>query len=516
MSKQELMKYANDPFWVRLRTFLFILFWVVWVAMLVGAVLIIILAPGCPATASLPWYKKCALVRINVAVNSTASPKDQLAQASSQVTALKDNLDALKSADLDGILVSGLDPFLLANLDNNTHEETEKFRSAVSDLVQAAHDDGVKSKVIFDLSLGMTSDQHSWFKAYGNGSIYNDFYLYLQKEQESQEGPNLVWNFNSDALLRYGGKYQGTASLNYGNAELKEKMHALVLAWVRTKLDGIQTSGDFYVKHSDGNIRASSEANMLVHKWVKSGGQNKALMIVDSELASTAMKEGEEGASFELAPETALWKSLAKEDKLKEALSKLFTEYEQQGDIVEQTNASTPVDVGAGWRSFQVMLPTTPGNAIADKFRKPIAEGVLAAFYLLPKSTPIIQTEGAATEQLAKLKSDEFVAKLAKLRREQSESFMLGTTKLPKVDSDEVFALYRVYKDKNAYLLLINFAGTSKEIKVEGNFPDPNVFTSRVVLTDSEHKSSLGKEVQMGNLKLEPNEVLLVEFAPKE
>jgi len=93
---------------------------------------------------------------------------------------------------------------------------------------------------------------------------------------------------------------------------------------------------------------------------------------------------------------------------------------------------------------------------------------------------------------------------------------MLGTTKLPKVDSDEVFALYRVYKDKNAYLLLINFAGTSKEIKVEGNFPDPNVFTSRVVLTDSEHKSSLGKEVQMGNLKLEPNEVLLVEFAPKE
>lgn len=47
LGKEELMKYANDPFWVRLRWFLFILFWVLWIAMLVGAIVIIILAPRC-------------------------------------------------------------------------------------------------------------------------------------------------------------------------------------------------------------------------------------------------------------------------------------------------------------------------------------------------------------------------------------------------------------------------------------------------------------------------------------
>ena len=56
LSKDELMKYANDPFWVRLRWALFIIFWVVWVAMLLAAILIIILAPKCPDRADLKWY----------------------------------------------------------------------------------------------------------------------------------------------------------------------------------------------------------------------------------------------------------------------------------------------------------------------------------------------------------------------------------------------------------------------------------------------------------------------------
>ena len=38
LTKAELMKYATDPFWVKLRWILFVLFWVAWLAMLVGAV----------------------------------------------------------------------------------------------------------------------------------------------------------------------------------------------------------------------------------------------------------------------------------------------------------------------------------------------------------------------------------------------------------------------------------------------------------------------------------------------
>lgn len=57
LTKEELMKYANDPFWVRLRWFLFISFWLLWAAMLIGAVLIIYAAPKCDPPPPRTWYE---------------------------------------------------------------------------------------------------------------------------------------------------------------------------------------------------------------------------------------------------------------------------------------------------------------------------------------------------------------------------------------------------------------------------------------------------------------------------
>lgn len=47
LSKEELMKYANQPFWVRLRNILFVSFWIVWVAILVAAIGYVVKSPGC-------------------------------------------------------------------------------------------------------------------------------------------------------------------------------------------------------------------------------------------------------------------------------------------------------------------------------------------------------------------------------------------------------------------------------------------------------------------------------------
>ncbi|KAJ6637445.1 4F2 cell-surface antigen heavy chain [Pseudolycoriella hygida] len=65
MTKEELMKFANDPFWVRLRWIFFILFWALWIGMLVGAILIIIGAPKCAAPTPLSWYKQGPLALLS-------------------------------------------------------------------------------------------------------------------------------------------------------------------------------------------------------------------------------------------------------------------------------------------------------------------------------------------------------------------------------------------------------------------------------------------------------------------
>lgn len=65
MTKEELMKYANDPFWVKLRWVLFILFWGLWMAMLAGAIAIIVYAPKCAAPTPLVWWKKGPLITVD-------------------------------------------------------------------------------------------------------------------------------------------------------------------------------------------------------------------------------------------------------------------------------------------------------------------------------------------------------------------------------------------------------------------------------------------------------------------
>ena len=59
LTKEELMKYANDPFWVRLRWILFIFFWIIWVAMLAASIIIIIYAPKCPSPEPKEWFALC-------------------------------------------------------------------------------------------------------------------------------------------------------------------------------------------------------------------------------------------------------------------------------------------------------------------------------------------------------------------------------------------------------------------------------------------------------------------------
>merc|ERR1711973_880012 len=79
LTKEELMKYANDPFWVRLRWILFALFWIIWVAMLVASVVIIIYAPKCPSPEPKQWWQKNAMYKVKVEqFTDLAGVQDQL------------------------------------------------------------------------------------------------------------------------------------------------------------------------------------------------------------------------------------------------------------------------------------------------------------------------------------------------------------------------------------------------------------------------------------------------------
>jgi len=87
LSKEDLMKYADDPFWVRLRWFLFILFWAGWLLMLILAIVIIIQAPRCAAKETLEWVQESAMVQydinapVDVNNNGEETPEDLIQMA---------------------------------------------------------------------------------------------------------------------------------------------------------------------------------------------------------------------------------------------------------------------------------------------------------------------------------------------------------------------------------------------------------------------------------------------------
>lgn len=67
MGKEELMKYANSPFWVRLRWLLFVTFWLSWFAMMFGALFIIFVTPKCLPSTKLEWFQRSPVYVISAA-----------------------------------------------------------------------------------------------------------------------------------------------------------------------------------------------------------------------------------------------------------------------------------------------------------------------------------------------------------------------------------------------------------------------------------------------------------------
>lgn len=78
LSKEELLQVAGTPGWVRTRWLLLILFWLGWLGMLAGAIVIIVQAPHCKELPTQNWWQKGGLYRIQAVEDFQDSDKDDV------------------------------------------------------------------------------------------------------------------------------------------------------------------------------------------------------------------------------------------------------------------------------------------------------------------------------------------------------------------------------------------------------------------------------------------------------
>merc|ERR1712018_676891 len=103
LTKAELMEYANDPFWKGLRWALFVMFWLIWVAMLVTSIVIIVLAPKCPPPAPKQWWQKAPIYEVYV-----KSFKDSNGDGVGDINGVTSKIDYLTSLGVGSVWMSSV------------------------------------------------------------------------------------------------------------------------------------------------------------------------------------------------------------------------------------------------------------------------------------------------------------------------------------------------------------------------------------------------------------------------
>lgn len=154
LSKEELMKVAGTPGWVRTRWVLLVLFWLGWVGMLAGAIVIIVQAPRCKPIPQMNWWNEGPLYQIS-----------DVQSFSDGMEGVEAKLDSINQLKVKGLV---LGPFhtVQENQHNTLNLEdidpTKGSKTALLSVLEKAHKKGIS--VVLDLTPNYNGNP-LWFNS---------------------------------------------------------------------------------------------------------------------------------------------------------------------------------------------------------------------------------------------------------------------------------------------------------------------------------------------------------------
>lgn len=249
LGKDELRKYAEDPFWVRLRWVLFILFVLGWLAMLVAAIVIIVLAPRCPSRPDLKWYHKEAAY--NVYTKSFLDGGDEkdgygdlkgVIKKESYIQNLGAKTIWLSSIfKTDGDNDAAVVDFMALDEKFGTIDDFKTFLKALAKKDR---------KVIIDFDPNQTSQNHTWFqKSQKNEAGYENFYVWANSSNNwKQDDGSSAWSFNPIRKQHFLHQVSNnTADLNLRSKEVRDELKKIMEYWTGIGVSGFNIAGVQYL-----------------------------------------------------------------------------------------------------------------------------------------------------------------------------------------------------------------------------------------------------------------------------
>ncbi|CAL8122624.1 unnamed protein product [Orchesella dallaii] len=279
LGKEELMKYANDPFWVRLRWFLFILFWVLWLAMLVGAIVIIILAPRCAekkmATETFYQIKAADLIKDNEQIDAQTQ---YLKDMGVMTVIISDVLKHDPSSEPEAVTD-------LKALDETINEDV--FTATIKKM----RNEGMT--VLMQLVPNHVAITHEWFNDLEKSDYFvREPYNNVSKSVwVTQDRKGNAWTVdpNNDQKA-YLHQFSGNvADLNFRNDDIISYFKGALSDWRLKKIDGFVISKASFLVENLDNLMSSeatrnSPKNVEVIKQIV--GITSGPVLVELDLAS--------------------------------------------------------------------------------------------------------------------------------------------------------------------------------------------------------------------------------------
>lgn len=268
LTKSELMKYASDPTWVKLRWGLFVLFWLAWVGMLVASVVIIIYAEKCPSPNPKSWWQKKPVYEVYV-----KSFKDSDGDGVGDLKGVTSELDYLANLGVGSVWLS---PVYKSPMKDNGYDVSdytaidptfgtlEDFKTLVAELHKR------DMKVIMDFIPNHSSDQHEWFeKSKSKDGKYADYYVWADGKGN---GPPNNWKsvFGGSAWTKDSTRgqyylhqfYSHQPDLNLRNDDVVNDLTESLKFWVSLGVDGfrVDSVGHFFEDTANGDEQSSGNS----------------------------------------------------------------------------------------------------------------------------------------------------------------------------------------------------------------------------------------------------------------
>jgi len=269
LTKSELMKYASDPFWVKLRWILFVLFWVGWLAMLVASIVIIVFAPKCPSPPPKEWWQKRPIYEVYV-----KSFKDSNGDGQGDLNGVKSEAEYLDNLGVGSVWLSSIykSPMKDNGYDVSDYKEVDPSFGSMEDfeaLVEEMH--GRDIKVIMDFIPNHSSEEHEWFqKSVKKEEPYTDYYVWADGKNGGP--PNnwrsvfggSAWTLNAERGQYYLHQfYKEQPDLNLRNEKVVAELTGIMKFWLDKGVDGfrVDSVGNFFENEDNSDENSNNNGD---------------------------------------------------------------------------------------------------------------------------------------------------------------------------------------------------------------------------------------------------------------